>query len=95
MGLVLLLRGDEIAALTETEAVLRTISGARRSYRRKPATRSILLNAASCGSSHDGGRAGAGAHDIALLKIATRLTAAAEQDRSNIEALSPPKLQRR
>jgi hypothetical protein len=36
MGLVLLLRGDEIAALTVTEAVIRTVSGARRSYRRKP-----------------------------------------------------------
>jgi hypothetical protein len=37
MGLVLLLRGDEVAALTATEAVIRTITGARQSYRRKPA----------------------------------------------------------
>ena len=37
MGLVLLLRGDEIAALTATEAVIRTRTGARQTYRRKPA----------------------------------------------------------
>jgi TubC N-terminal docking domain len=37
MGLVLLLRGDEIAALTATEAALRTWTGARQTYRRKPA----------------------------------------------------------
>ena len=37
MGLVLLLRGDEIAALTATEAVIRTGPGARQTYRRKPA----------------------------------------------------------
>jgi hypothetical protein len=36
MGLLLLLRGDEIAALTATEAVIRTVSGARQIYRRKP-----------------------------------------------------------
>jgi hypothetical protein len=36
MGLVLLLRGDEIAALTEAEAVIRTRTGARQTYRRKP-----------------------------------------------------------
>jgi TubC N-terminal docking domain len=37
MGLVLLLRGDEIAALTATEAAIRTWTGARQTYRRKPA----------------------------------------------------------
>jgi hypothetical protein len=37
MGLVLLLRGDEIAALTATEAVIRTPTGAHQTYRRKPA----------------------------------------------------------
>jgi TubC N-terminal docking domain len=36
MGLVLLLRGDEIAALTATEAVIRTQTGARQTYHRKP-----------------------------------------------------------
>ena len=36
MGLVLLLRGDEIAALTATEAAIRTRTGARQTYRRKP-----------------------------------------------------------
>ena len=36
MGLVLLLRGDEIAALTEIEAVIRTRTGAHQTYRRKP-----------------------------------------------------------
>jgi hypothetical protein len=36
MGLVLLLRGDEIAALTATEAVIRTRTGARQTYRRRP-----------------------------------------------------------
>jgi TubC N-terminal docking domain len=35
MGLVLLLRGHEIAALTATEAVIRTGTGARQTYRRK------------------------------------------------------------
>ena len=50
MGLVLLLRGDELAALTATEAVIRTPAGAHQTYRRKPPTRSILLNAASSGS---------------------------------------------
>jgi hypothetical protein len=35
MGLVLLLRGDEIAALTETEAVIRTPTGARQTYYRQ------------------------------------------------------------
>lgn len=36
MGLVLLLRGDEIAALTATEAVIRTRTGVQQIYRRKP-----------------------------------------------------------
>ena len=36
MGLVLLLRGDEIAALTGTEAVIRTPTGARQTRRRQP-----------------------------------------------------------
>jgi hypothetical protein len=36
MGLVLLLRGDEIAALTAAEAVIRTPTGARQTYRRRP-----------------------------------------------------------
>jgi hypothetical protein len=36
MGLVLLLRGDDIAALTATEALIRTQTGARQTYRRKP-----------------------------------------------------------
>lgn len=36
MGLVLLLQGDEIAALTATEAVIRTSTGARQTFRRKP-----------------------------------------------------------
>jgi hypothetical protein len=35
MGVVLLLRGAEIAALTETEAVIRTRTGARQTHRRK------------------------------------------------------------
>jgi TubC N-terminal docking domain len=35
MGLVLLLRGDEIAALTATDAMIRTRTGARQTYRRK------------------------------------------------------------
>jgi hypothetical protein len=37
MGLVLLLQGDEIAALTATEAVIRTPTGVHQTYRRKPA----------------------------------------------------------
>jgi hypothetical protein len=37
MGLVLLLQGHEIAALTATEAVIRTSTGAHQAYRRKPA----------------------------------------------------------
>jgi hypothetical protein len=37
MGLVLLLQGDEIAALTATEAVIRTPTGAHQTYRRKAA----------------------------------------------------------
>jgi hypothetical protein len=37
MGLVLLLRGQEIAALTATEAVIRTSSGARQTFHRKSA----------------------------------------------------------
>ena len=36
MGLVLLLRGDEVAALTDAEAVIRTQSSARQTHRRKP-----------------------------------------------------------
>jgi hypothetical protein len=36
MGLVLLLRGDGIAALTATEALIRRRTGARQSYRCKP-----------------------------------------------------------
>jgi hypothetical protein len=36
-GLVLLLQGDQIAALTATEAVIRTPTGAHQTYRRKPA----------------------------------------------------------
>lgn len=35
MGLVLLLRGHEIAALTPTEAVIQTSTGARQTFRRK------------------------------------------------------------
>jgi hypothetical protein len=35
MGLVLLLRGREIAALTQAEAVLRNTRGERQTYRRK------------------------------------------------------------
>jgi hypothetical protein len=35
MGLVLLLRGDSLAALTETEAVIRTGTAAHQTYRRK------------------------------------------------------------
>ncbi len=35
MGLVLLLRGDEIAALTESKAAIRTRTGAHQTYRRK------------------------------------------------------------
>jgi hypothetical protein len=37
MGLILLLQGDEIAALTATEAVIRTPTGAHQTYRRRPA----------------------------------------------------------
>jgi hypothetical protein len=36
MGLILLLRGRELAALTATEAVIRTRTGTRQTYRRKP-----------------------------------------------------------
>jgi hypothetical protein len=36
MGLVLLLRGKELVALTDAEAVIRTATGARQTYRRKP-----------------------------------------------------------
>jgi hypothetical protein len=36
MGLALLLRGSEVAALTEREAALRTPRGARQTYLRKP-----------------------------------------------------------
>jgi hypothetical protein len=37
MGLVLLLHGDQLAALTMTEAVIRTRTSAHQTYRRKPA----------------------------------------------------------
>jgi hypothetical protein len=37
MGLVLLLQGQDIAALTATEAVMRTPTGAHQTYRRKHA----------------------------------------------------------
>jgi len=37
MGLVLLLHGNELAAMTPSEAVIRTRRGARQTYRRKPA----------------------------------------------------------
>jgi hypothetical protein len=36
IGLILLLRGRELAALTATEAVMRTGTGAHQTYRRKP-----------------------------------------------------------
>ena len=36
MGLILLLRGDKIGALTESEAVIRTATGAHQTYHRKP-----------------------------------------------------------
>jgi hypothetical protein len=36
MGLILLLRGRELAALTASEAVIRTRTGAHQTYRRKP-----------------------------------------------------------
>jgi hypothetical protein len=36
MGLVLLLKGNEIAAMTQCEVVIRTGTGARQTYRRKP-----------------------------------------------------------
>jgi hypothetical protein len=36
MGLVLLLHGRELAAVTATEAVIRTRTGVRQTYRRKP-----------------------------------------------------------
>jgi hypothetical protein len=35
MGLVLLLRGKELVALTDAEAVIRTAIGAHQTYRRK------------------------------------------------------------
>jgi TubC N-terminal docking domain len=37
MGLVLLLHGDQLAALTASEAVIRRASGAHQTWRRKPA----------------------------------------------------------
>jgi hypothetical protein len=37
LGLVLLLHGRELVALTEVEAVINTRTGARQTYRRKPA----------------------------------------------------------
>jgi hypothetical protein len=46
MGLVLLLKGNEIAAMTPSEAVIRTRTGARQAYRRKPAD--PLLPAERC-----------------------------------------------
>lgn len=36
MGLLLLLHGRELAALTADEAVIRTRTGARQTYRRRP-----------------------------------------------------------
>ena len=36
MGLVLLLRGKELVALTDAEAAIRTTTGAHQTYRRKP-----------------------------------------------------------
>ena len=36
MGLVLLLRGKELVALTDAQAVIRTATGAHQTYRRKP-----------------------------------------------------------
>jgi hypothetical protein len=36
MGLVLLLRGKELVALTDAEAAIRTATGAHQTYRRKP-----------------------------------------------------------
>jgi hypothetical protein len=36
MALMLLLRGRELAALTKSEAAIRTTSGARQTYHRKP-----------------------------------------------------------
>jgi hypothetical protein len=36
MGLVLLLRGRELAALTGGDAIIRTATGAHQTYRRKP-----------------------------------------------------------
>ena len=36
MGLLLLLRGRELVALTADEAVIRTATGAHQTYRRKP-----------------------------------------------------------
>jgi hypothetical protein len=36
MGLVVLLRGKELVALTDAEAVIRTATGAHQTYRRKP-----------------------------------------------------------
>jgi hypothetical protein len=36
MGLVLLLRGNEVVALTDSEAVIRTVRGARQTHPRKP-----------------------------------------------------------
>ena len=46
MGLVLLLKGNEIAAMTPSEAVIRTGTGARQTYRRKSAD--PLLPAERC-----------------------------------------------
>ena len=40
MGLVLLLHGDQLAALTASEAVIRRPSGAHQTWRRKPSIRS-------------------------------------------------------
>jgi hypothetical protein len=59
MGLVLLLRGKELAALTGSEAVIRTATGAHQTYRRKP--RDPLHPAERCLVWDLGGRQGAGA----------------------------------
>ena len=59
MGLVLLLRGKELAALTSAEAVIRTATGAHQTYRRKP--RDPLHPAERCLVWELGGRQDAGA----------------------------------
>ena len=56
MGLVLLLRGDRLAALTASEAVIRTQTARTRPSAASRATRCIPPSAAWSGSSRDGGR---------------------------------------